>query len=55
MPIGILFSGGSTPGRIKLKPPADVTDFQREFIELKLDKIWVQIRQGSFDDDCHSS
>ncbi|WP_212948879.1 hypothetical protein [Siminovitchia terrae] len=30
-------------------PPADATDFQRKFIELKLDKIWAQIRQGAFD------
>ncbi|WP_185830513.1 hypothetical protein [Siminovitchia terrae] len=27
----------------------DATDFQRKFIELKLDKIWAQIRQGAFD------
>ncbi|GIN94944.1 hypothetical protein J6TS1_08140 [Siminovitchia terrae] len=33
----------------KVKPPADATDFQRKFIELKLDKIWAQIRQGAFD------
>ncbi|HBZ10998.1 MAG TPA: hypothetical protein DEO65_14190 [Bacillus bacterium] len=33
MHIGIPFSGGSNPGRLKLKPPADTTDFLRKFIE----------------------
>ncbi|WP_212947062.1 hypothetical protein [Siminovitchia terrae] len=33
---------------MKLKPSADATDFQGDFIELKLDKIWAQIRQGAF-------
>ncbi|RST61463.1 hypothetical protein [Siminovitchia terrae] len=43
-------AGIQTPAElIKLKPPADATDFQRKFIELKLDKIWAQIRQGAFD------
>jgi hypothetical protein len=31
--IVIQFSWGSNPDRIKLKPPADASDFQREFIE----------------------
>ncbi|WP_185830819.1 hypothetical protein [Siminovitchia terrae] len=44
--------GVQTPAEIKLKPPADVTDFQRKFIELKLDKILAQIRQGTFDLIC---
>ncbi|WP_185830690.1 hypothetical protein [Siminovitchia terrae] len=34
---------------MKLKPPADATDFQRKFIERSSDKIWAQIRQGAFD------
>ncbi|MBD8005009.1 hypothetical protein [Bacillus norwichensis] len=42
MHIGITLSRGfSNPGSIKLKPPADATDFQKEFIE--------QIRRGTFD------
>ncbi|GIN93623.1 hypothetical protein J22TS1_46740 [Siminovitchia terrae] len=40
---------GFKPRLNKVKPPADATDFQRKFIELKLDKIWAQIRQGAFD------
>lgn len=35
---------------MKLMPPADVTDFFKEFIEQASSiKIWTQIRQGEFD------
>ncbi len=37
------YSIASNPGRIKLKPPADATDFQRKCIEPKLDKICAHL------------
>ena len=42
------FSRGSNPDRMKLKPPADATDFKGS-LSSSLDKIWAQIRRGVFD------
>ncbi|MBU8880144.1 hypothetical protein BGM26_14270 [Bacillus sp. FJAT-29790] len=33
----------------KVKPPADASDFLKEFIDQAKVKIWAQIRQGEFD------
>ncbi|MBU8880465.1 hypothetical protein BGM26_16040 [Bacillus sp. FJAT-29790] len=40
---------GFKPWLKKVKPPADASDFLKEFIEQAKVKIWAQIRQGEFD------
>ncbi|MFC5590433.1 hypothetical protein ACFPRA_16125 [Sporosarcina soli] len=45
---GISIGGSSNALLIQVKPPADVTDFQRSFSS-ELEKIWTQSSRGVID------
>ncbi|WP_212947469.1 hypothetical protein [Siminovitchia terrae] len=49
MHIVIPFSGGGKPRLNKVKASSGCHRFSEEIYRAKLDKIWMQIRQGAFD------